>query len=58
MKLELNKQGSRKYETIFFNEIIKYKRRKLLKLIIFLIFIRNIFTKNRFFYLKTLKTFI
>ncbi len=55
VKLELNKQNSQKYENIFFNQIMRYKRKKLLKLIIFLIFIKNIFTKYSFFYFKTFR---
>ena len=50
IKLKLNKQNAPEYESMFFNEIIKYKRKNLLRFIFFLIFLRKFFSKDRIFY--------
>ncbi len=42
-------------EKLFFKEIIKYKRKKLLNFILFIIFLKKIFSKNRSFYYEALK---
>ena len=42
-------------EKLFFKEIIKYKRKKLLNFILFILFLKKIFSKNRSFYYEALK---
>jgi len=46
----LNKENAQEYGSMFFNEIIKYKRKNLLRFIFFLIFLRKFFSKDRIFY--------
>ena len=48
--LKLNNENEPEYESIFLNEIIKYKRKNLLKFMILLIFLRKSFSKDRNFY--------
>ena len=50
IKLKLNKENAQEYGSMFFNEIIKYKRKNLLRFIFFLIFLRKFFSKDRIFY--------
>ena len=50
IKLQLNKENASEHESMFFNEIIKYERKNLLRFIFFLIFLRKFFTKDRIFY--------
>ena len=42
-------------ERLFFNEITKYRRKNLLNLIFLLIFLKNLFSKDRIFYYQVLK---
>ena len=51
----LRQEKAFKIENIFYKEIIKIERKKLLTLIIFLIFINNFFSKKMFFYLEAFK---
>ena len=54
-KFKLRQEKAFKLENIFYREIIRIERKKLLTLIIFLIFIKNIFSKKFFFYLEAFK---
>ena len=55
VKNALRKAKAFRLEKIFFKEIIKYRRKNLLSLIILLLFLKNIFSKNRSFYYQALK---
>lgn len=55
IKFILRQERAFKLENIFYREIIRIERKKLLTLIIFLIFIKNFFSKKMFFYLEAFK---
>ena len=55
IKFILRQERAFKLENIFYREIIKIERKKLLTLIIFLIFVKNFFSKKMFFYLEAFK---
>lgn len=55
LKMNLRKQKFFWLEKLFFKEIIKYKRKKLLNFIFFILFLKKIFSKNRSFYYEALK---
>ena len=55
IKFILRQEKAFKLENIFYREIIKIERKKLLTLIIFLIFVKNFFSKKMFFYLEAFK---
>ena len=55
LKNVLRKNKAFRIEKIFYKEIIKYRRKNLLSLIILLLFLKNIFSKNRSFYYQALK---
>ena len=53
IKMILHKNHHYELEKNFYNKIINVKKKNLIKFIIFLVFLRKIFSKDRVFYLKT-----